>query len=105
MDSGRRCDVTKYVFVKVDTWAMFEGYGYDSLLMSSGAVRDRLQDYSDNLLDQVKWSRDTDREKKRPIIFICHSMGGLVARLAMTRLHTLPTKFPFLDSNNVGSYI
>jgi hypothetical protein len=48
------------------------------------------------------------------MIFVCHSLGGIVGRQAMIRLHYLPEKFPgitlrkcgllFLSTPHVGSH-
>ncbi len=76
-------------------------FGYNSTLVDKRAVNDRLQDYADSLLTQIRLLRSA-AEQARPLIFICHSMGGLVARLAMTRLHTLPEKFGSLKPKQCG---
>ena len=36
--------------------------------------------HSQDLLRDIKLERDTAEEKKRPIIFVGHSMGGLVIK-------------------------
>ena len=84
-------------------------HGYDSALINKKS-NDRIRDWADELLRQVGYLRTNTREKKRPIIFICHSLvyylfsitihsltnlhkGGLVAREAMVRLHRHPSQF------------
>jgi hypothetical protein len=78
-------------------------FGYTSILVDKRKIDDHLEDYADELLRKITILRDlTPAEQKRPLIFICHSMGGLVARLAMTRLHTIPHKFPGFNLKDFG---
>ncbi|KAI1773011.1 hypothetical protein F4818DRAFT_424610 [Hypoxylon cercidicola] len=44
-----------------------------------------LDQAADDLLDQVRKMRESRTEKSRPIFFICHSIGGLVAKLALVK--------------------
>ncbi|KAI1457062.1 P-loop containing nucleoside triphosphate hydrolase protein [Annulohypoxylon moriforme] len=66
-------------------------FGYSSELRGNEKADDR--DYADSLLQQLKSTRDCLQDKSRPLIIIAHSMGGLVSRLAMSRLQSLPRKF------------
>ncbi|KAK8034210.1 hypothetical protein PG993_009205 [Apiospora rasikravindrae] len=42
-----------------------------------------LDDLAEDLLDQLRKNRDMSQN--RPLFFICHSIGGLVAKLALTK--------------------
>ncbi|KAI1100332.1 hypothetical protein F4804DRAFT_348598 [Jackrogersella minutella] len=64
-------------------------FGYSAVLLGKGNVTDR--DYADSLLMQLKRIRGGLRS--RPLIIVCHSMGGLVSRLAMSRFQSLPRTF------------
>ena len=88
-------------------------FGYNSTLFDK-AKTDRLQDWADDLLSNVCDVRGTPEEQARPMIFVCHSLGGIVGRQAMIRLHYLPEKFSgitlgkcgllFLSTPHVGSH-
>ncbi|KAA8894431.1 hypothetical protein FN846DRAFT_819409 [Sphaerosporella brunnea] len=58
-------------------------FGYDSALKDSTSTNS-IQEYSRQLLDAVHSARaDTDKERYRPIIFIGHSLGGLIIKQAL----------------------
>lgn len=44
-----------------------------------------LDQAADDLLDQLIKMRESKTRKARPIFFICHSIGGLVAKLALVK--------------------
>jgi hypothetical protein len=69
-------------------------FGYNSMLIDSRRVNDCLQDYADELLATIADQRNSAVEKARPLILVCHSLGGLVARQAMVRLKVVRNKFP-----------
>ena len=87
-------------------------FGYNSTLFDKTRT-DRLQDWADDLLENVGSVREAPEEQARPMIFVCHSLGGIVGRQAMIRLHYLPEKFfgitlgkcglLFLSTPHVGS--
>lgn len=77
-------------------------FGYTSGLMDRRNANDRLVDYSDTLLEDLLLLRNTLTNKSRPLILVCHSMGGLVARLAMTQLYTRPNEFEGLTLSHFG---
>ena len=67
-------------------------FGYNSTLVNRES-NDRIKDWADALLRQVGFVKTSVEEQTRPIIFVCHSLGGLVGRQAMVRLSTNPKKF------------
>jgi triacylglycerol esterase/lipase EstA (alpha/beta hydrolase family) len=69
-------------------------YGYDSVLRNKEGMQSRLSDFADQLLIFLGQHRTTQEERARPVLFICHSMGGLVARLAMVRYEKYPQLRP-----------
>jgi predicted alpha/beta hydrolase family esterase len=54
-------------------------YGYNSRTAFSKAVTD-IDDEAAMLLDRIDGERNTEVEKRRPIIFIAHSLGGIVVK-------------------------
>jgi triacylglycerol esterase/lipase EstA (alpha/beta hydrolase family) len=76
-------------------------FGYNSTLVDRKS-NDRLQDWADELLRQVGYVRVSAEEQRRPILFVCHSMGGLVARQAMIRLNAQQEKFDGIKIGNCG---
>ena len=75
-------------------------FSYDAALL------DRTSDsspvvWADELLREICSVRSM-RERSRPILFVCHSMGGLVAREAMVRLKHYPSEFGGLTLQQCG---
>ncbi|OCK76186.1 hypothetical protein K432DRAFT_437179 [Lepidopterella palustris CBS 459.81] len=59
-------------------------YGYPSQLFFSNSMAG-IRDYSQRLLSSLSGVRDEDTE--RPIIFVCHSLGGIVCKQAIILAH------------------
>jgi hypothetical protein len=57
--------------------ARIMSYGYNSALQFSKSVAD-LTSFADHLLNDLKTFRNTPQELDRPLIFVCHSLGGLL---------------------------
>ncbi|KAF5676145.1 hypothetical protein FHETE_2272 [Fusarium heterosporum] len=51
-------------------------YGYNSKLSSHGI--DTIMDYGLGLIEELKKIRNSDELRKRPLIFIAHSFGGII---------------------------
>lgn len=77
-------------------------FGYTSALLDKKKANDRLVDYADTLLRELQLLRKSPVAAKRPLIFVCHSMGGLLARLAVTRLSSRPREFEGLCPYQCG---
>ncbi|KAF7953923.1 uncharacterized protein EAE97_001321 [Botrytis byssoidea] len=60
-------------------------FGYSSRLRDRGNLSG-ITVWSQDLLRSVSSLRKPKKERERPILFVCHSMGGLVARQAMIEL-------------------
>ena len=76
-------------------------FGYNSTLVNRKS-NDRINDWADELLRQVGYVRTSVEERTRPIIFVCHSLGGLVGRQAMVRLSINPKRFDGLKLDRCG---
>ncbi|CAH0019112.1 unnamed protein product [Clonostachys rhizophaga] len=60
-------------------------FGYDAYAAKweKGGSQNRIRDHAWNLLTALASCRESDDTKKRPIIFVCHSLGGLVCKDAL----------------------
>lgn len=56
--------------------------GYNSKVAFSFGTG-RLDSFARELLVNIQRTRETEDEKQRPILFVCHSMGGLVVKKAL----------------------
>ncbi|KAL8371673.1 hypothetical protein RB595_001463 [Gaeumannomyces hyphopodioides] len=63
----------------------------------------RVKDHADGLLQQFMTKRDcsSGSAKQRPIIFVGHSLGGVIIKQAMVSAHTNP-KFKYLGRATCG---
>ncbi|PVH83178.1 hypothetical protein DL98DRAFT_585890 [Cadophora sp. DSE1049] len=64
--------------------ARIMSYGYNSIVQFSKSTAG-IGRFADGLLEDLMSWRRTPTEKARPIIFICHSLGGLVFKAALIR--------------------
>jgi surfactin synthase thioesterase subunit len=60
-------------------YARIMSYGYKSSVFGTKTLA-RIDNFADGLLAQLQGRRMDVEEQKRPIIFICHSLGGIVAK-------------------------
>ncbi|KAI1345679.1 hypothetical protein F5Y01DRAFT_47282 [Xylaria sp. FL0043] len=66
-------------------------YGYDAYIVrTSVASTTRLIDYASNLLHDLTTSRVSCNAFSRPLIFVAHSLGGLVCKEALLRSRNAP---------------
>ncbi|PNP78173.1 hypothetical protein FNYG_08490 [Fusarium nygamai] len=60
-------------------------YGYPSKIFSQSS--ERVQEYALNLLISLRDIREDSENAKRSVIFICHSLGGIVFKQALVTAH------------------
>ncbi|KGO49096.1 hypothetical protein PEXP_011450 [Penicillium expansum] len=92
-------------------------YGYDAyVLRKSVASSNRLRDHATNLLNNLTTDRASCNASSRPLIFVAHSLGGLVCKMAIllsrnnpdTHLRGLFTSIKgiiFMGTPHKGSWI
>ena len=61
-------------------------FGYDSAVFFSRSKSD-VGDFARSLLSEIVLTRDLDKDKHRPIVFVCHSMGGIVLKKSLVIAH------------------
>ncbi|RYP11187.1 hypothetical protein DL764_000212 [Monosporascus ibericus] len=76
-------------------------FGYSSLLQD-GRNAAGLTEWAHSLLQSVASVRKSQSEGARPLIFVCHSLGGLVVREAMIQLHDFPGRYQGLGVDQCG---
>ena len=54
-------------------------YGYDSQVVRSSSVAG-IPEFAENLLAWLKLRRSSESEKQRPLLFICHGLGGIIVK-------------------------
>ncbi|KXX79794.1 Vegetative incompatibility protein HET-E-1 [Madurella mycetomatis] len=70
-------------------------YGYDAYIVRKGvAGSNRLIDHATNLLNDLTVDRSSSNASSRPLIFVAHSLGGLVCKKAI-----------LLSRNNPGAHL
>jgi hypothetical protein len=63
----------------INVKARIFSYGYDSATVFSNSNTD-IDAAAEMLLGRLRGVRKTEKEQKVPIIFICHSLGGLIVK-------------------------
>ncbi|KAH8744950.1 nb-arc and ankyrin domain-containing protein [Hyaloscypha finlandica] len=78
-------------------------FGYDAEVALTKS-RATIDSFARSLLNNIKLERD-GKQQSRPLIFICHSMGGIVLKKALTiaRLED-EDEFPFLRTSIRGIF-
>jgi triacylglycerol esterase/lipase EstA (alpha/beta hydrolase family) len=70
--------------MQLDMKAAVWSYGYNADVALSAAVTNL--DEAEMLFDRIKGERASPEEMARPIIFVAHSLGGILVKKAMIRV-------------------
>ncbi|UKZ73695.1 hypothetical protein TrVFT333_001345 [Trichoderma virens FT-333] len=76
-------------------------FGYDSSLMFSQS-KGRIEDFARDLLNRLWMLRQLPQEKNRPLIFVCHSLGGIVVKKALVLAHELNHQYHNIVTSTIG---
>ncbi|KAI9888001.1 MAG: hypothetical protein M1823_000122 [Watsoniomyces obsoletus] len=78
--------------------ARIMSFGYDASLRLGAGLTD-IHDQAGILLNRLYDERDSDELQKRPLLFICHSLGGLVMKKALILAWENPNKYKDLSES------
>jgi hypothetical protein len=77
-------------------------YGYNSGVAFTGSAS-RVDDYARALLERLRAKRrEFPPDEKRPIIFICHSLGGIVLKKALIIAHERSERYSSISRDTFG---
>lgn len=77
-------------------------YGYNSGVAFTGSAS-KIDDYARTLLERLRAKRrEFDPNVTRPIIFICHSLGGIVFKKAMIIAHERSERYSAISRDTYG---
>ncbi|KAI1660262.1 hypothetical protein F4813DRAFT_401203 [Daldinia decipiens] len=84
-DSGQHYNWLQAALTQAIPTARIMSFGYDSAVFSK-SVAD-IGDFADQLLQGLLAKRCNPGEQTRPLLFLCHSLGGIVFKKALVRAH------------------
>jgi hypothetical protein len=76
-------------------------FGYNASV-AIGLSKLAVHDHANGLLDRLLQNRKSDRERRRPLVFIAHSLGGLVVKQALIDAALDPAMRPNLKEATLG---
>lgn len=72
-------------------------FGYDSVVFMSHSTSG-VADFAIDLLERIRLNRQSAAEANRDIVFVCHSLGGIVCKKALVIAHERPEYLVFVES-------
>jgi hypothetical protein len=86
---GKRVNWLKELLPDIIPNARIMSFGYNSSVQFSKSTAD-ISNFAEGLLAELMSWRTSEKEKARPIIFVCHSLGGIVFKqVRYIPFHTL----------------
>lgn len=76
-------------------------YGYDSAV-AFGRSRMSVGDFAVDLLTRLVMERECDAERMRPLVFICHSLGGVVLKQALITASAVRNHYGTITKSTFG---
>ncbi|KAI9748141.1 MAG: hypothetical protein M4579_007306, partial [Chaenotheca gracillima] len=73
-------------------------YGYNSAFLFSRETS-TLREYARALLEAIRSERTSPEERTRPLVFVCHSMGGIVVKQALIIARNESVLYPHLSAS------
>ena len=71
------------VIEKEKTRILVYGYDADVLAFTDGVSKDKIHNHAEHLVAQLCANRRPQKATERPLIFVAHSLGGLVVKRAL----------------------
>ncbi|KAI1390713.1 uncharacterized protein F4822DRAFT_161955 [Hypoxylon trugodes] len=75
------------LFARMNVRPRVRAFGYDASYVFTSSTSD-LESCAEDLLTRIRIARQTEEEREAPIIFVAHSLGGLVVKQAINIAHT-----------------
>ncbi|KAL8792427.1 MAG: hypothetical protein Q9195_004960 [Heterodermia aff. obscurata] len=82
------------------TTARIMVFGYESQWFGKGAIKQRLSTVANQLVQALFFLRA--KGSKRPIVFVCHCLGGIIVEQALLSAQQQQTGYPNLITSVVG---
>ncbi|KAF9891553.1 hypothetical protein FE257_004020 [Aspergillus nanangensis] len=76
-------------------------FGYDSAV-AFGRSEMNVEDFALDLLTRLLWERQVPSEQSRPILFICHSLGGVVLKQSLVTASSVQDHYGAIMKNTFG---
>lgn len=93
---GRRLWLRDFLPESIPDARVFS-FGYNSAV-AFGGTASKIDDFATSLLERLLQKRRQYKDHIRPIIFVCHSLGGIVFKRALTMAHAQESRYGALKT-------